>query len=48
MLCKLAREIMAPERDRGSSRATGVMVPVRLTDHSTSRSAVTPLSPWNL
>ena len=47
-MVSLARPMLAPERSIGSNKATGVILPVRLTDHSMSRSVVVPLSPWNL
>ena len=47
-LCKDARATLAPETKTGSTTATGVITPVRATDHFTSTSFVCALSPCNL
>ena len=43
-LCSDARDTETPDRNTGSTIATGVMAPVRATDHSTCRSTDSPES----
>ena len=45
--CSVARVTVTPESATGSTSATGVMVPVRATLHSTPRNTLVPSSPWN-
>lgn len=47
-LCSDTRLTVTPESDTGSMSATGLIAPVRDTDHSTPTSREQPDSPWYL
>ena len=47
-LCSDTRETVTPESETGSTRATGLIAPVRETDHSMPVSFERPDSPWYL